>query len=448
MSRSLLERFSRIPEDERPPLSEEYQALLKYCWPIMARPEQIAPMPGECRYWLPMTGRGWGKTRAGAETVRREVEAGRAKRIGLIGGTIADVYETMIGDPLAGLLAVCPPWNKPEYLKTPRPKLTWTNSDYASYGAVATGFSAEKPKRLRGPQHDLLWADEIATWGYPEAWDMAKLGLRLGSNPWAIITTTPQPIQLLRDLIANKHCVVTGGTTQDNRANLAPAFYEEIISDYFGTTLWDQEILGLLLEKVIGALWDRDTMIDPYRVIQAPECTRIVTAIDPAVTALPESSETGIVTVGMGPPPLDPRGNEFDLGWQGPEHFYVLEDNSLRAKPLEWARIAIGTLDRRYGDRIIGEVNNGGDLVESNLRTIDPDVPFSDVRASKGKLTRAEPISSLYEQGRVHHVGVFKSLELQLCTWVQGDDSPDRLDALVWAITHLKGEAAGGLKIA
>jgi len=444
---SLLERYGRLPPDKRPELSTEEKAALLYCWDIVARPEQIAPLPGECRYWLVMTGRGFGKTRAGAETVRREIEAGRAKRVGLIGATAADARGVMI-EGESGLRSVCPPWNEPEYIKSPRPKLVWTNPNYPSYKAEATAYTAEKPNRLRGPQHDLIWADELASWGYPEAWDMAKFGLRLGSNPWAIITTTPQPIQVLRDLLDNEWCAVQSGTTYDNRANLAPAFYEEIISSYEGTRLGDQEILGLLLEKVEGALWDRDTMIDPYRTQRAPACSRIVTAIDPAVTYGPDSNETGIVTVGVGPPPRDKYGTEFDEGYQGPPHFYVLEDNSLRAMPEKWARIAIGTLDRRYGDRIIGEVNNGGDLVESNLRTIDPNVPYTAVRASRGKLTRAEPISSLYELGRVHHVGVFRELELQLTTWVQGEESPDRLDALVWAITALKDDADGGLLVA
>jgi phage terminase large subunit-like protein len=362
-----------------------------------------------------MAGRGFGKTRTGAEMVRAEVEAGRAKRIALVAPTAADVRNVMVeGD--SGILAVSPPTFVPVYEPSKR-RITWPN------GAVATCYSADGPERLRGPQHDLAWCDELAAWRYPEAWDMLLFGLRLGQAR-AIVTTTPKPIRLVRDLAAARGTVVTRGSTYDNRANLAPGFISAILSKYEGTALGRQEIHAELLEEADGALWKRGWIeaarIAPDRV---PDLKRIVVAIDPAVTSLPGSDETGIVAAGLG---IDGLA-------------YVLDDASGRFTAAEWAKRAIGLYDLRRADRLIGEANNGGELIETVIRTLRPAIPFRPVHATSGKRTRAEPVAALYEQQRVRHAGAFPDLEDQMCNWVAGgpEPSPDRLDALVWALTEL-----------
>lgn len=385
----------------------------RWDWSRKARPSQLPP-DGDWSVWLVLAGRGFGKTRTGAEWVRSQVERGRAKRLALIAPTAADARDVMV-EGESGVLAVSPPWNRPLFEPSKR-RLTWPN------GAMATVFSADEPERLRGPQHDALWADELAAWRYPAAWDMARFGLRLGDHPRAVVTTTPKPVRMLREVMAGKHTVISGGSTYDNRANLPPAFFHQIIAKYQGTRLGRQEIDAELLDDVPGALWSR-RMIEDNRVEAAPALKRIVIGVDPAVTSGEGADLTGIVAAGLGE-------NGF---------FYVLEDASLRASPDGWARKAVSLYHAYQADRIVAEVNQGGDLVQSLLRTIDASIGFRAVRASRGKRTRAEPVAALYEQNRVKHVGAaMPDLEDQMCTFTPDIAvSPDRVDALVWALTDL-----------
>ena len=384
---------------------------------LWARPSQLPP-PGDWRVWLLLAGRGFGKTRSGAEFVRARVETGLAARIALVGPTAADVRDVMIeGD--SGLLAVASHNERPLYEPSKR-RLTWPN------GAVALAFSADEPERLRGPQHDLAWCDELASWRYAAAWDNLLLGLRLGADPRAVVTTTPKPNRLVRDVLASPGTVVTRGTTFDNADNLAPAFLDSIVRRYAGTRLGRQELEAELLDDVPGALWSRDA-IEAARVAAAPDLSRIVVAIDPAASAGEGADETGIVVAG--------------LAHDG--QVYVLDDRSGRMSPRAWALKAVAAYKSFAADRIVAEVNNGGDMVEATLRSVESDAPFRALRASRGKAIRAEPVAALYEQGRVHHVGCFAALEDQLCGFTADFDraasgtSPDRLDALVWAVTDL-----------
>lgn len=394
---------------------QEADALI-YDWKFWGRPNQFAP-EGDWTYWLALAGRGFGKTRLGAEFVRAEVEAGRAKRVALVAPIASDARDVMV-EGESGLLNVCPPNNRPLHEPSKR-RLTWPN------GAMATTYSADEPERLRGPQHDLAWCDELAAWRYPAAWDMLQFGLRLPNiKPRCVITTTPKPVRLIRDLVADPTCVVTRGSTYENRTNLAPSFFGQIVRRYEGTRLGQQELLAELLEEAEGALWNR-ALIEKHRVKKAPDLKRIVVAIDPAVTSNEQSDETGIIVAGLG---RDDRG-------------YVLEDLSGRYTPDGWARKALGAYKRHKADRIIGEVNNGGDMIEHTIRTLPNgrNASYKAVRASRGKQARAEPVAALYEQGRVSHVGGLPDLEDQLCTWEPLGDrrSPDRLDAGVWALTEL-----------
>jgi len=390
-------------------------------WKAIARPSQLPPhWRGRWRIWLLLAGRGFGKTRAGAEWVRALVERKRAGRIALVGPTSADCRDVMI-EGESGILSVCPDWNRPTYEPSKR-RLTWPN------GALATTFSADEPERLRGPQHDAAWCDEVCTWRYPSAWDNLQLGMRLGRNPRTVITTTPKPTKLIRDLVARdgRDVVVTRGSTRENADNLAPAFLAEIMSRYEGTRLGRQELDAELLEDVPGALWTRD-LIERARVGAAPELRRVVVAIDPSGNKGDEGDETGIVVAALG---ADGRG-------------YVIEDLSARLAPSEWAKRAVAAYKLHHADRIVAEANFGGAMVETTLRTVDPTVAFKAVQASRGKVVRAEPVAALYEQNRILHLGAFPALEDQMCAFTVDFDrvrfggSPDRVDALVWALTEL-----------
>ena len=375
-------------------------------WRDIARPQQLAP-DGDWTAWLYVGGRGAGKTRAGAEWVHEQVQKG-ARRIALIGPTAGDVRDVMV-EGESGILNCGPV--RPTYEPSKR-RVTWPN------GAIATTFSADEPDRLRGPQHDAAWADEIAAWRYPQAWDMMMLGLRLGEDPRVVATTTPKPVKLVRDLLQT--AAVTRSTTYDNLDNLAPTFREQILSRYEGTRLGRQELMAELLEDVPGALWNRE-LIERSRGEAPPDLARIVVAIDPAVTSGEQSDATGIIVV----------GTIQNVG-------YVLEDLSGRFPPEQWARIAVDAYRRWNADRIVAEANNGGDLVASVLRAVDPNIPVRLVRASRGKRARAEPVSALYEQGRVIHTTALPELEDELCVWTpDATESPDRLDAMVWGLTDL-----------
>ena len=348
----------------------------------------------------------------------RLAESAIVGRIALVGPTAADVRDTMI-EGESGLLAIAPNSNRPVYEPTKR-RLTWPN------GVQSSLFSSEEPERLRGPQFGAAWCDELAAWrNVKTTWDNLQFGLRLGKRPRQVITTTPKPIALLRELVkrGGEDVAITRGTTYDNRENLAPSFFSQIVSRYEGTRLGRQELNAEILEDVQGALWSRD-LIEQCRVDRSalPPLKRIVVAIDPAVSTGEDADETGIVVAA--------------LGTDG--HGYVLEDASGKFSPVEWARRAVG-LYRQWGaDRIVAEINQGGAMVETTVRTVDANVSYKGVHASRGKITRAEPISALFEQHRAHLVGVYPELEDQLASFAGGSSaSPDRLDALVWALTEL-----------
>lgn len=384
---------------------------------LNARPNQVAP-DGNWTTWLILAGRGFGKTRTGAEWVRERVESGLSKRIALIGKTPADVRDVMI-EGESGLLNISPPYNMPTYEPSKR-RLTWDN------GAIAQTFSSYEPDQLRGSQFDTAWADEMASWEYPEeTWDNLMFALRLGEKPQVCVTTTPRPLQLLINLRDAKTTVLTKGTSYDNRENLNQQFFDSILSKYKNTRLGMQEIYAEILEESDNAMWKREWLDEGRLEVGPGDLERVVVAIDPAVTSKKTSDETGIIVAGK-----DSEGE-----------FYVLNDSSARYTPSAWSEKAIMLFNQYQCDKIIAEVNNGGQLVEHTLRTQSENVPYKSVHASRGKRTRAEPIASLYEQNKVHHVGSFQRLENQLCNWEanSGDPSPDRLDALVWALSELSG---------
>jgi predicted phage terminase large subunit-like protein len=384
-------------------------------WRVWARPSQLPP-EGDWRIWLLLAGRGFGKTRSGAEWVRAQVESGAALRIALVAPTARDARLVMV-EGESGLLAIAPDTMRPVFEPSKR-QLTWPN------GAIATLFSADEPDRLRGPQFDAAWCDELAAWRYPQAWDMLMMALRLGTNPRVVVTTTPKPVKLVRALLASPDCAVTRGGTRDNAGNLAPGFLAAILKQYEGTRLGRQELDAELLEDMPGALWSRDA-IERARIDEAPVLRRVVVAIDPAASAGEDADETGIVVAALGQD----------------SHGYVLEDLSGRYSPHDWASHALEAYRAHRADRIVAEVNNGGAMVEATLRVLDAGVSYKPVHASRGKLARAEPVAALYEQGRIHHVGAFPALEDQMCAFTGGPlahlASPDRVDALVWALSEL-----------
>jgi phage terminase large subunit-like protein len=389
-------------------------------WRAKARPSQLPP-PGAWNGWIVCAGRGFGKNFTGAGWINECVETETAGRIALVAATAADARDVMV-EGESGILRLAPPWNVPQYEPSKR-RLTWKN------GATATLFSAEESDRLRGPQFDLAWADELAAWLDPQStWDMLMFGLRLGRHPRWLATTTPRPVKLLKTLLAREgqDVVVTRGSTFENEANLAPTFIQALRDRYEGTRLGRQEINAEMLSDTPGALWHLE-WLDRDRVAKAPELRRIVVAIDPAASNNEGSDETGIVVAGVG----------------GDKHAYILEDLSGRYAPHEWATKAIDAYRRYKADRIIAEVNNGGAMVEATIRAIDPLASFRAVHASRGKVVRAEPIAALYEQRKVHHVGNFATMEDQMCGFTSDFDrsragySPDRVDALVWSLTEL-----------
>jgi phage terminase large subunit-like protein len=411
---SLPEAFRNELIDELSPVEAD---AYDHDWRNWARDNQLPPA-GDWRVWLLLAGRGFGKTRTGAELVKARVSSHATRHIALVAPTAADARDVMI-EGESGLLSISTPKNRPHYEPSKR-RLTWPN------GAVATAYSADEPERLRGPQHDFAWCDELAAWRYPEAWDMLMFGLRLGDDPRAVVTTTPRPTKLIKVLIADPKVVMTRGSTSENHDNLPPAFLDQIVRRYDGTRLGRQELEAEILEDAPGALWNR-AAIEAARVSRLPELTRVVVAIDPAAGSGEHSDETGIVVAGK-----DAEG-----------HGYVLADVSGRYAPIEWARAAIAAFRAHDADRIVAEVNNGGEMVEATVRMVDPSAPFSAVRAARGKVARAEPVAALYEQGRVRHLGAFPALEDQMCSFTHDFDraaagySPDRVDALVWALSEL-----------
>lgn len=406
-------------------------------WLTWARDDQLPPVDAGSgqdalpwRTWLLIGGRGAGKTRAGAEWVRAkalgEPPLGRvpARRIALVGQTIADVRSIMI-EGISGLLAIHSDQDRPKF-EPSKKLLTWPN------GAVAQIFSADEPDGLRGPQFDAAWSDEVCKFRYAtETWDMLQFGLRIGEHPQQVVTTTPRSIPLLKQMLNDPGTVSSHARTDDNAANLSDSFVASIRARYDGSWLGRQELDGEILEDREDALWQR-AWFDDGRVRAAPDLTRIVVALDPPVTSGPRSDACGIVVAGLG---CDGRA-------------YVLDDRTCqRVRPLEWARTAIGAFHDFDADALVAEVNQGGELVETVIAQVDAGVPVRKVRATRGKWVRAEPVATLYAQERVSHVGSFPELEDQLCDF--GSDglsdgrSPDRLDALVWCLTELiKGSGA------
>ncbi len=409
-------------------LTDEALLALPWIFEFWALPHQLPP-DGDWMSWVIMGGRGAGKTRAGSEWVRSMVEGptpqcpGRARRMCLLGETFDQVREVMIFGE-SGILACSPPDRRPEW-QAGRRRLEWPN------GAVAEAHSAHDPESLRGPQFDAAWADELAKWKRAEAaWDMLQFGLRLGDDPRQCVTTTPRNVGVLKQILAAPSTVVTSAPTEANRAHLAESFLREVRRRHRGTALERQELDGVLLEDAEGALWSR-AGIAAQRLEDLPPLDRVVVAVDPAVTARAGSDACGIVVVGA--------------QMQGPVHEWravVLEDASVQGRmPIDWARAVIAATERHGASQLVVEVNQGGDLIETLLRTVDPGVPYRAVRAQRGKAARAEPVAALYEQGRVRHLGVFDTLEDEMCRMTlrgyEGSGSPDRVDALVWAVHEL-----------
>lgn len=396
---------------------------IKYTWRAWARDKQLAPS-GNWSTWVIQAGRGFGKTRAGAEWVIEKAWENPGCHIALVGRTVADVRDVMVKGR-SGILGVSPPWFKPTYYPSKR-SLIWPNGSYA------TTYSADSPDQMRGPQHSYAWADERAAWQYDDAYDQLMFGLRItpvsGSIPQALVTTTPRNTKAMKDLVNDPTTVVTRGSTYDNRDNLSGRFLHEIKRRYEGTRLGRQEIEGAIIDDIDGALWKRE-WIERNRVVKHPDLKRIVVAVDPPATSDATSdspAECGICVVALG---IDGHG-------------YMLEDLSLVGTPDEWAASVLSGFNKHHADLIVGEINNGGDMVEAVIRNIAKqhgmrNVPFKSVRATRGKQLRAEPISSLSQRDQIHHVGVHPDTEDQLCNWVPGEKSPDRLDSYVWGFTEL-----------
>ena len=418
-------------------LSEAEQAELRWYWKFWARPNQLAPQ-GVWNTWLVLAGRGFGKTRMGSEWIRENVtgssplSAGPSgwRRIALVAETAADARDVMVlGD--SGILACHPKDYRPEWSPTNR-RLTWPN------GTEAWVYNATEPDQLRGPQHHAAWVDELAKFRYmQETWDQLMFGLRLGEHPRALVTTTPRPLPLIKRLIQDPDTVVTRGATLDNQANLATNTVKQLYERYGGTRLGRQELEGEILSDIPGALWNRDS-IDATRIYDVPEdLERVYVAVDPATSNNENSDEHGIVVVGL------KRDKD------GYQRGYVLEDGSLRGQPEDWAKKVVSLYRFWSADKIIAEKNQGGQMVESTIKAVDRSVPVELVHASRGKVVRAEPISALYEQGRVHHVGRFDTLEDQMCLFSVdnirniSNGSPDRVDALVWGLTKIFDKITG-----
>ena len=389
-------------------LSEQQRAMLRYAWDLFARESQKPP-PGDWITWLYMAGRGAGKTRTASEWIRQRVYDG-AQRIALVGRTPADVRDVMIeGD--SGLLNVFPSHERPSHQPSNRRIVFHT-------GGVGHVYSSEQADHLRGPQHDTAWCDELATFKARDAWDNLQMGLRLGS-PQQIVTTTPRPVSAMRELVANPNTVLTRDTSYANRANLAPAFFAQVIQMYEGTARGQQEIMGELLDSLPGALWTREMI----RYRETPPTTRRVIGVDPSIGDGETSDECGIVGVG--------QADDGKLD--------VLGDWSVRASPLRWARQVVRAYRETRADYIVIERNAGGkDLLKANIDSVEAGLPIRTVWAKEAKEHRASNVALKYELGEVYHGKPMSELEDQLCTWIPGEGpSPDRLDALVWAIRSL-----------
>lgn len=416
---SVAEQVADWPEEKRrrfyARLEDEEARRIAFDWHFWARENQLPP-EGDWTTWLILAGRGFGKTRTGAEWVRANID--RFRLWAFVAPISADARDVMV-EGESGIMRVFPPDQRPFYEPSKR-RVTFQN------GAIATLFSSEEPDRLRGPQFHAAWADEAAAWKYREdTWDMLQFGLRLGMHPRQIVTTTPKPVKLVRLLlegIETGEVAVTSGSTHENRSNLAPSFFRSVIRRYEGTLLGQQELYAKVLDEFPGAFWTRE-MIEEHRAseVKLEDFTRIVVAVDPAATAGEESDQTGIAVA----------GKHSDGG------YYLLACEGVRLSPHGWASRVLDAYDRWGADKIVAEVNNGGEMVEATLRHERTDLPISVIHASRGKTVRAEPVAALYEQGRVHHLGSLDALEDQMVAFPVATDLDDLVDAMVYAVTEL-----------
>jgi phage terminase large subunit-like protein len=397
-------------------LAKSPAATARLKWLASARPSQVTPS-GDWRIWLVLAGRGFGKTRLGAEDIAWYAASNPGHQIAVVAPTFQDVRGTCF-EGVSGLLACIPEPEIAEYNKSLL-QITLTN------GSLIRGFSADTPNRLRGPQFHRAWCDELAAWQYSDAWDQLMFGLRLGDDPRVIVTTTPRPTPLVRGIAKDQRTRITKGSTFDNAENLAPSALDALKERYEGTRLGRQELYAEILEDVEGALWTREMIRHPKGEI--PDMQRVVVGVDPSGGG----DEIGIVAAGKG---IDGQ-------------FYILEDATCSLSPSGWARRVGEVYDRHMADKIIAERNFGGDMVESIIKTARPNLPVKMVTASRGKSVRAEPIAALYEQGKVWHVKNLDRLEDQMMQFTLsgyvGEGSPDRVDALVWALTSLALQDAG-----
>jgi phage terminase large subunit-like protein len=389
----------------------------RYRWERQLARENQLPPPGDWQTWMVLAGRGFGKTRMGAEWVAYEAWKNDQTRWAVVAPTFADARDVCV-EGESGLKAILERYGVLAKWNRSLGEIDLTN------GSKIKMFSADEPERLRGPQHHGAWCDELAAWRYEAAWDQLRFGLRLGERPRTVVTTTPKPRPLVRRLMSLDSTTITRGSTFDNASNLSAVALEEFQARYDGTRLGRQELFGEILEDVPGALWSRK-MLDDYRVSSSPALRRVVVGVDPAVTNTEDSDATGIVVAGVG----------------DDDHFYVFADRSLKASPDGWAREAVIAFHAYSADAVIVESNQGGDLNEAVLRTIEPDLPIRMVNARRGKHIRAEPIAALSEQGKFHIVGSLEALEDELTSWTpEVSKSPDRLDAMVHAVTSLMQE--------
>lgn len=435
----LADDLAALPQEERDEvlagLSPEQLETLLFDWPVWARPEQLAPKEaqggGPWDTWMFCGGRGTGKTRSGAEWTRTmmcgptPLSAGECQFFAIIGETTKDVRDVLVEGP-AGILSVHPAPFRPKWQPS-KNRLTWPN------GAVATVYNGTEPGQLRGPQFGGAWVDELAKYRYAEeTWDMLQFGLRLGAHPRAMVTTTPRPLPLIKKLLADQRTAVTKGHTYDNSENLAESFIAAMRARYEGTRLGRQELSAEVIDDDPNALWRR-SVIDEMRVKSGekiPDMIKMVVSVDPAAKGTDtkdaeSTAQTGIIVAGLG---ADGLG-------------YVFDDLTCDGDPNTWARRAVSAWDRYTADRIIAEENNGGEMVRMCIQSVRPLVPVKLVRASRGKVSRAEPVAALYEQRKIRHVGNLGPLEDEMVAFNNINPVPgqtkDRVDALVWAFTEL-----------
>lgn len=422
MSKSLKQTFLEMDHDKQisfiESLSDEEAASLLQSWEWEARPEQLPPK-GDWFVWLLLMGRGAGKTRAASEYIVDQIKNHGHQRIALVGRTAADVRDVMVTGK-SGILSIARLRGLNAHHEPSKRQITFEN------GAVATTYSAESGDQLRGPEHSLAWADEVAAWptgkGDADAFSNLLFGLRIGT-PKLVCSTTPRPTNLIKKLVNDPRTVISYGSTLDNAPNLAPAFIEEIERRYKGTRLWRQEVGGQILEDTEGALWNL-AMIEESRADEVPPLKRVVVSVDPATTTSETSDYTGIAVVGL----------------SATDELYLLHSEQVKLSPHGWATRVLDLYDEYEADRIIAERNQGGQMVESTLRTVRKNAPITTIHASRGKQTRAEPVAALMEQGKVHHVGEHLDLEEQMVVFpVVSDVHDDLVDAYVYAITELAG---------